>query len=329
MNLTYLVGFSTALLAGYFTHLYLIEQKQFYPSCVQILRNRKSLALVFITGNIYAMAMYRICLRLMFGQFRSIELDYLNQRQWSFFRELAFVFSHFQPLFTANTYIRFIFLYYFTLTQFSLSFRIGLINQTFNIQKSRLLLAVLLMLFIDIILVISNLNINRSTINVLFLSRYVLCFIMLMKCLFDYGLNLIDNIYFNNDWPRKSIYNEIINLLIAAINTLIYLVTWCMMVLFGHRSISFFYYAVNSAERFFLIGHNLIRSYQTWARMQEFNRPNANELDSQEFCPICLEPMLQLANVLKAINCRHIYHYECLQRWILRQQYCPICRTAF
>lgn len=329
MHLTYLIGISTSILIGYFIYLYLIAQYQFYPACVRMMKNRKSMALIFLTGNIYAITLYRICLRIMFGPFRLIETEYLNRRCWRLFRELASIFTYFQPIFSMNTYIRYIFLYYFTLTHFVLAKRIELINQTLNFSTIRLILALFVILFCNIILLITNLNIGISMINVLFLSRYILCFTMILKCIIDYCLNLIDNVYFNNDWPMKSIYNELITLLTTALNTLTYLATWFMMILFGYRSISIFHYTIKSLERFLLVGQNLIRTYQTWIRMQEFDRPDENEFDPEEFCPICLEPMLRLANVLKAINCRHIYHYECLKRWIFRQQYCPLCRTTF
>jgi hypothetical protein len=42
-------------------------------------------------------------------------------------------------------------------------------------------------------------------------------------------------------------------------------------------------------------------------------------------CMICIEPLKK--NKSKELNCKHIFHIECIQKWYNVQQTCPICRT--
>ena len=39
-------------------------------------------------------------------------------------------------------------------------------------------------------------------------------------------------------------------------------------------------------------------------------------------CSICLE---ECENYIK-LNCNHIYHYECISKWIKSSTTCPLCR---
>ncbi|KAJ8961635.1 hypothetical protein NQ314_005887 [Rhamnusium bicolor] len=41
-------------------------------------------------------------------------------------------------------------------------------------------------------------------------------------------------------------------------------------------------------------------------------------------CAICLGP---LKFALKALTCTHIFHENCIQKWLINNKTCPICRT--
>lgn len=52
-------------------------------------------------------------------------------------------------------------------------------------------------------------------------------------------------------------------------------------------------------------------------------------LDEEITCPICLEPMKVGEEVAwsKLRRCLHVYHYECITRWLFDgNMYCPVCR---
>ena len=54
-------------------------------------------------------------------------------------------------------------------------------------------------------------------------------------------------------------------------------------------------------------------------------QPNPGELkNTDKTCAICREEME--ANSTRKLPCNHIFHRNCLQKWILRHPTCPICR---
>ena len=45
-------------------------------------------------------------------------------------------------------------------------------------------------------------------------------------------------------------------------------------------------------------------------------------------CSICLENIINEEH--KTItSCKHIFHEECMAKWILQNNSCPLCRTKF
>jgi hypothetical protein len=50
-----------------------------------------------------------------------------------------------------------------------------------------------------------------------------------------------------------------------------------------------------------------------------------NDKDDNHKCPICLE---NLENINKKTNCNHIFHKECISKWInINKNTCPLCRN--
>lgn len=50
--------------------------------------------------------------------------------------------------------------------------------------------------------------------------------------------------------------------------------------------------------------------------------PNARGTDTEE-CPICIHPVRQYRN----ISCGHKFCTECLDRWYVKRNTCPICKS--
>jgi len=44
-------------------------------------------------------------------------------------------------------------------------------------------------------------------------------------------------------------------------------------------------------------------------------------------CAICLEPFESEDNINTLHNCQHIYHPECIKKWLLEHKNCPYCRA--
>ena len=50
-------------------------------------------------------------------------------------------------------------------------------------------------------------------------------------------------------------------------------------------------------------------------------------MDSKVYeCPICKE-MYQEDEVIKELYCGHIYHTQCIERWLQQEKKCPCCNT--
>ena len=51
-------------------------------------------------------------------------------------------------------------------------------------------------------------------------------------------------------------------------------------------------------------------------------------ISEEDQCAICMEQFLDEKNsVLKLNKCNHLFHKDCIRKWTLDNQTCPICRT--
>jgi hypothetical protein len=46
-------------------------------------------------------------------------------------------------------------------------------------------------------------------------------------------------------------------------------------------------------------------------------------------CAICLNDYAHGEIIQGSNNCQHIFHAECIMKWLVKHQECPICRTGF
>ena len=45
-----------------------------------------------------------------------------------------------------------------------------------------------------------------------------------------------------------------------------------------------------------------------------------------DLCSICLDDYKEGETIIK-LNCNHIYHKKCLEKWLLKNKTCPYCKT--
>ena len=45
-----------------------------------------------------------------------------------------------------------------------------------------------------------------------------------------------------------------------------------------------------------------------------------------DLCSICLDDYKEGETIIK-LNCNHIYHKKCLEKWLLKNKTCPCCKT--
>jgi tRNA U54 and U55 pseudouridine synthase Pus10 len=46
-------------------------------------------------------------------------------------------------------------------------------------------------------------------------------------------------------------------------------------------------------------------------------------------CAICLNDYTHGEVIQGSHHCQHVYHAECILKWLVKHQECPICRTDF
>ena len=72
-------------------------------------------------------------------------------------------------------------------------------------------------------------------------------------------------------------------------------------------------------------------SNTTWTAVTTVNRTLSASISSQKACACCLEDFDADTDVA-VLPCGHVYHEECIARWVLRsakEASCPTCRTPF
>ncbi|XP_058071348.1 NEP1-interacting protein 1-like [Magnolia sinica] len=50
------------------------------------------------------------------------------------------------------------------------------------------------------------------------------------------------------------------------------------------------------------------------------------ELCGEICCAVCLQDFIKGENARTLLICRHLFHVQCIDRWLLRHGSCPICR---
>ncbi|KAH7638503.1 e3 ubiquitin-protein ligase synoviolin b-like [Dermatophagoides farinae] len=341
-----LISSSIFIILARFTYAYYVQNQQFYPICVKIIQHPLFIMATYINMIMIVQLTFEFISKYLFGHLRSIELEYINDNRWPLFLELSSSFVLFQPLFKLINIIHFCFIFYFTILHLLLEKRLEQINQIDddNIEPDHLRLIIIQSLsaiinFIQIwsiyyhqrfILFISTTTMKTNMLlTLLFLYRYIYTTCLLIRCIGDYIMNIIDRLYYQNEWQEKLLYRSFIQMITCAICAISQTLIWMAMISNGIRALSLLRYAIRKWDKFLDCCYNLYRSYCTINRMMTmFSIPTIDEISNQQPCPICLDIMLDREYTRKAINCRHIYHRDCLKRWIHVRQFCPVCRET-
>ncbi len=58
---------------------------------------------------------------------------------------------------------------------------------------------------------------------------------------------------------------------------------------------------------------------------------DTNEMYSPRVCPICMESYTDGDDIAWSYNeaCTHVFHRECIVRWLMKNDDCPMCRASY
>ncbi|KAG8489389.1 hypothetical protein CXB51_017464 [Gossypium anomalum] len=56
--------------------------------------------------------------------------------------------------------------------------------------------------------------------------------------------------------------------------------------------------------------------------------PKEEEESGSKDCAICLEELKEGDRCRMLSKCRHVYHFSCIDRWLLKHSHCPLCRAS-
>lgn len=60
---------------------------------------------------------------------------------------------------------------------------------------------------------------------------------------------------------------------------------------------------------------------------QERRDAQEEEEEEEEECPVCFEPLEGVGRATRRLNCRHVFHHDCIQEWLVRDPRCPFCKS--
>ena len=49
--------------------------------------------------------------------------------------------------------------------------------------------------------------------------------------------------------------------------------------------------------------------------------------DKNQFCPICQDDVKTDTDIIRELECNHIYHIECIDKWLIIKNECPMCKN--
>ncbi|KAL4499033.1 hypothetical protein ABPG72_016935 [Tetrahymena utriculariae] len=68
-----------------------------------------------------------------------------------------------------------------------------------------------------------------------------------------------------------------------------------------------------------------IEQLNEYMPIQSFDK-NMMKAPSSELCSVCLEEFVFNKDLVRVTICQHVFHNECLEEWLKKQQNCPSCR---
>ena len=59
---------------------------------------------------------------------------------------------------------------------------------------------------------------------------------------------------------------------------------------------------------------------------QDLKRLKLNKFNENNSCTICLQNFINGENLITLPQCQHVFHEDCINKWLKGNIICPICR---
>ncbi|KAM3340913.1 RING-H2 finger protein ATL33-like [Capsicum galapagoense] len=67
---------------------------------------------------------------------------------------------------------------------------------------------------------------------------------------------------------------------------------------------------------------SIVVKYEKKLSSEENNEDSSNE------CPVCLTAFVEGEEVRQLMTCKHMFHFNCIDKWLCSKSSCPVCRAA-
>lgn len=71
--------------------------------------------------------------------------------------------------------------------------------------------------------------------------------------------------------------------------------------------------------------HDEINNDISFKNLYHYTKVKIN--NEHRFCPICQSDIGINTEIIRELNCCHIYHIDCIDKWLLIKNECPLCKN--
>ncbi|KAI3427160.1 hypothetical protein D9Q98_007097 [Chlorella vulgaris] len=309
-------------------------REQFFPSMVYLSSSKFSLAVLGNMGFAFALASYKVILRVFLGRLRDSEVERVNDKVGQAVVETCLAMTIFREDFTASFLIMFVILSFVKIFHWLVQDRVDFVETTPNVsrlQHLRIATFALVLLAVDLAFLHYSLSKTLQhgvSVHLLFAFEYTVQASTIVLTFIKYCLSMAD-MAMEGRWEGKGVAVFYLELTLDMLHLLVYCAFFA--VVFSTYGIPL--HLVRDLYWTFRNFQTRVRDFLRYRRItanMDQSFPDATEEDLQRgdhTCIICREEM-STAGRNKKLGCSHVFHLHCLRSWLERQQNCPICRRS-
>eukprot|EP01147_Barroeca_monosierra_P001405 gene1405-4572_t len=293
----------------------LSEYHQFYPAMVAISHSSLSLAVLCAFVATLCLSLYSAIIHFLFGELRRIEVSNIREQLWYTVFEALMALTMFREEINAGTVSFFLVLLGFKIMHWILKDRVNFMLQslriTWRFHISIVVAASIVFVFSSAHLayVAYVINENGVSIRILFGFEYLIYAVDMQR---------------TDPWEQRALYLSVIDIITDFIRLVGYVAFFFVLVNFYTVPLYLLRDVFMTFMSFMRRFRDFFRARRVLVRLSAaLTDATAEDLQANSACNICLEEMTSA----KKLPCGHIFHLNCLRRWLQENQTCPACRA--